>query len=47
MKFHEMVAMLKQRGNVQDPRALAAAIARKKFGQKKLTEMAAKGRKRS
>jgi hypothetical protein len=42
-----MVAMLKQRGNVQDPNALAAAIARKKYGKSRLQQMANKGRKRA
>ena len=33
-------------GKVSNPAAVAAAVGRKKFGAKKMAEMAAKGRKR-
>jgi len=33
-------------GKVEDPKAVAAAIGRKKYGAKKMAKMAAKGRKK-
>ena len=35
----------KLQGKVKNPKAVAAAIGRKKYGAKKMTAMAAKGRK--
>ena len=36
----------KLRGKVRNPKAVAAAIGRKKFGKRKFQQMAAKGRKK-
>lgn len=43
-RFKALTAKLKKQG-VKDPKALAAAIGRKKYGKKKFQAMAAKGRK--
>ena len=44
-RFQKMVKKLK--GKVSNPKAVAAAIGRKKYGAKKMAKMAAKGRKRA
>lgn len=44
-RFKKMVGKLK--GKVSDPKAVAAAIGRKKYGKKKMASMAAKGKKRA
>jgi hypothetical protein len=44
-RFAALVSKFKSRGNVRDPRALAAAIGRKKYGADKMESMAEKGRK--
>lgn len=46
-RFAAMVQKLKKRGDVSDPKAVAAAIGRKKYGAKKMAQMAAKGRARA
>ena len=43
--FKALTAKLKKRG-AKNPKALAAFIGRKKYGKKKMTAMAKKGRKR-
>lgn len=45
-KFKKLVKMLKARGGVEDPAALAAWIGRKKYGAKKFAQMAAAGKKK-
>lgn len=44
-RFQKMV--LKLKGKVSNPKAVAAAIGRKKYGKKKFQQMAARGRKRA
>jgi len=44
-RFKKLTAKLKQQG-VKNPKALAAAIGRKKYGKKKFQQLAAKGRKK-
>ena len=44
-RFKKLTAKLKQQG-VKNPKALAAAIVRKKYGKKKFQQLAAKGRKK-
>ena len=43
-RFRKMVAKL--RGKVRNPKAVAAAIGRKKYGKRKMAKWAAAGRKR-
>lgn len=43
----KLVASLSKRKGVTDPKALAAAIGRKKFGAKKMAKMSAAGRRRA
>ena len=43
-RFKNLVSKLKSKG-VQDPKALAAYIGRKKFGKAKFQKLAAKGKK--
>lgn len=45
-RFKKLESSLKKKG-VSDPAALAAAIGRKKYGNKKFQSMAAKGQKRA
>jgi len=45
-RFASLTKSLRARG-VKNPKALAAAIGRKKFGAKKMGAMAAAGRRRS
>ena len=44
-RFKQLTSQLKKRG-AKSPKALAAWIGRKKYGKKKMTKMATKGRKR-
>lgn len=44
-KFKKLVKSLSARGDIEDPKALAAWIGRKKYGAKKFAKMAAAGRK--
>jgi hypothetical protein len=44
-RFKQLASKLKKQG-VRDPKALAAAIGRKKYGKKKFQQLAAKGRKK-
>ncbi len=45
-RFASLTKSLRSRG-VKNPKALAAAIGRKKFGAKKMSAMAAAGRRRA
>ena len=45
-RFKQLTKELRKRKKVRDPKALAAAIGRRKFGKKKMTKMAAAGRKK-
>jgi hypothetical protein len=45
-RFAALTTALRMKGNVKDPRALAAAIGRKKYGAKKMAKMSAAGRRR-
>ena len=45
-RFANLKAALGNRPGVQNPGALAAAIGRKKYGESKMSSMAAAGRKR-
>jgi ribosomal protein S19E (S16A) len=44
-RFAAMVRKLSHRSGVSNPKALAAYIGRKKYGKKKMSKWAAKGRK--
>jgi len=44
-RFKQLTSKLKKKG-AKDPKALAAYIGRKKYGNKKMSAMASKGRKR-
>ncbi len=44
-RFKKLVSKLK--GKVRNPKAVAAAIGRKKYGKKKMAKWAAAGRKRA
>jgi hypothetical protein len=44
-RFKKLTSELAAKG-VRDPKALAASIGRKKFGNKKMSQMAAKNRKK-
>jgi hypothetical protein len=41
--FDQLAAKLAARGNVSNPRAVAAAIGRKKYGSKVMAQAAARG----
>ena len=43
----KQVAASARRGGARDPEAVAAAVGRKKYGAKRMAEMAAAGRKRA
>jgi histidyl-tRNA synthetase len=45
-RYEKLVGELEKKG-VRDPKALAAAIGRKKLGAKKFQSLAAKGRRRA
>lgn len=44
-RFANLKASIAKKGNVSDPGAVAASIGRKKFGNKKMAQLSAKGRK--
>jgi hypothetical protein len=44
-RFKKLVGILKKRGDVEDPAAVAASVGRKKFGKEKFQKMAAAGKK--
>lgn len=44
-RFKKLVAQLQGENGVTDPAALAASIGRKKYGNKKMTSLASKGKK--
>lgn len=44
-RFHRLERELARRGDVDDPKAVAAAIGRRKYGKKRFERMAARGRK--
>ena len=46
-RFEKLTRSIAAKGDVRDPKAVAAAIGRKKYGAKKMASMAAKGRKKS
>ncbi|HKE13850.1 MAG TPA: hypothetical protein VKB80_03220 [Kofleriaceae bacterium] len=46
-RFAALEKSLAAKGDVRDPAAVAAAIGRNKFGAKRMSAMAAKGRKGS
>jgi len=46
-RFKSLSSKLAKRPGVTDPKALAASIGRKKYGARKMSELAAKGRRRS
>lgn len=43
-RFKSLVRKLKGKGNVKNPKAVAASIGRKKFGKKKFQSLASKGK---
>ena len=43
-RFHALAAKLAKRPGVTNPKALAAAIGRRKYGSAKMASLAAKGR---
>jgi hypothetical protein len=45
-RFKKLAAKLAKRRGVKNPRALAAAIGRKRYGKKRFQKMAARGRRR-
>ena len=46
-RFSALVRKLSARGDIADPRALAAAIGRRKYGSRRFQQLAASGRRRS
>lgn len=45
-RFKALTAKLEERGDVDNPRAVAASIGRKKYGARKMASLSAAGRKR-
>jgi len=45
-RYRRLVKQLREKG-AEDPKALAAAIGRKKYGKKRFQELAAAGRRRA
>lgn len=45
-RFHALQTMLSHRPGVMDPAALAASIGRKKYGNKRYTQLAVAGKKK-
>lgn len=45
-RFRALTAKLERRGNVDNPRAVAAAIGRRKYGARTMAKLSAAGRKR-
>ncbi len=46
-RFRQLVESIKKRGSSYDPRAVAAAIGRRKYGKRRFQEMATRGRRRA
>jgi hypothetical protein len=46
-RFKKLVAELEEEGDVDNPRAVAASIGRKKYGTKKFNKMAKTGKVRA
>jgi hypothetical protein len=46
-RFKKLKGELAKKKGIRDPGAVAASIGRKKYGAKKMSKMAAKGRKKS
>jgi hypothetical protein len=46
-RFANLEKEIAKKGDVKDPAAVAAAIGRKKYGQEKMTKMAATGARRA
>jgi aspartokinase-like uncharacterized kinase len=46
-RFNKLVKSISKKGKVSNPKAVAAAIGRKKYGKAKMQKMAAKGKKRA
>ena len=46
-RFAKLEKSIAKRGGVDNPAAVAASIGRKKYGAKKMTKMAAAGRRRA
>ena len=46
-RFAKLTKQIAARGNVSNPKAVAAAIGRKKYGATKMAKMAATGRRRA
>lgn len=46
-RFAKLKGQLARKPGIRDPAAVAAAIGRKKYGEKKMTHWSAQGRKRS
>jgi len=44
-RFEKLEKSIAKKGNVSDPGAVAAAIGRKKYGEKKMEELSRKGKK--
>jgi hypothetical protein len=44
-RFKKLEKSIAAKGDVSDPAAVAAAIGRKKYGAKKMTKLAVKGKK--
>lgn len=44
-RFRALVGKLRAKGGVRSPKAVAAAIGRKKFGKKRFQQLAARGRR--
>lgn len=45
-RFASLTKKITGKGNIEDPEAVAAAIGRKKYGEKKMAKMASAGKKR-
>lgn len=45
-RFEQLVKKIKKRGKVKNPEAVAAWIGRKKYGKKRMAQLAAAGRRR-
>lgn len=46
-RFSKLEESIAAKGDVKDPKAVAAAIGRKKYGAKKMAKLATAGRKRA
>jgi hypothetical protein len=45
-RFEKLEKSIAAKGDVENPKAVAASIGRKKYGAKKMASMAAKGKKK-